>query len=101
MDGAVPRHGHDDADDPQHGRHRPPVVRRRRPARLPVHPGRSRIQHDDAPHEPGRLRAAAAGRHDEERDDRRVLRLSGGEPRREAAAQAAAGTGGGRGRRGQ
>ena len=41
-----------------------------RPARLPVHPGRGGIRHDDAPHQPGQLRAAAAGRHDEERHDR-------------------------------
>ena len=37
------------------------VVRRARPARLPVHPGRGRVRHDDAPHEPGLVRAAAAG----------------------------------------
>ncbi len=33
----VPRNGRHDADDRQYGRHRPPVVRRHRPARLPVH----------------------------------------------------------------
>ena len=53
----------------QHRRHGSPVVRRRRPARLPVHPGRRRIRHADAPHQPGQLRAAAA------EDMRRTRRL--------------------------
>ena len=50
-------------------------------------------RHDDAPHEPGQLRAAAGRGHAEERDDRGVVRLPRREPRREAAAQAAAGHG--------
>ena len=49
--------GHDDADDPQHRRHRSPVVRRGRPAGLPVHPGRGRVRLAHAPLEHGRLRA--------------------------------------------
>src|SRR4029079_11657799 len=56
---------------------------------------RSGVRHDDPPHQPRLVRAAAAGRHDEERHDRGVVRLPGGEPRREAAAQADAGAGGG------
>ena len=44
MDGAVPQPRDDDGDDPEHGRHRSPVVRRGRPARLPVHPGSGRVQ---------------------------------------------------------
>ena len=36
---AVPRDGRLDPHDRQHRRDRPPVVRRHRPARLPVHPG--------------------------------------------------------------
>ena len=59
----------------------------RRPARLPVHPGRGRVRHDDPPHEPGQLRAAAAERHDEERHDCRGVCLSRGESRRKAAAE--------------
>ena len=57
VDGAVQEPRHDDADDPQHRRHRSPVLRRRRPAGLPVHPGRGRVQLADAPLEHGRLRA--------------------------------------------
>ena len=64
---------------------------------LPVHPGRCGIRHDDAPHEPGLVRAAAAERHDEERHDRGVVRLPGGEPRREAAAETRAPAAAGRG----
>ena len=45
----------------RHERDRPPVVRRRGPAGLPVHPGRDRVRHPHAPHEHGRLRAAAEG----------------------------------------
>ena len=45
VDRTVPHPGHDDGDDPEHVRHRPPVVRRRRAARFPVHPGPDRIQH--------------------------------------------------------
>ncbi len=43
-----------------------------------------------APHQQRRLRAGAAGRHDEERRHRRVVRLSRRRARRAAAAQAAA-----------
>ena len=82
----------------QHGRHRPPVVRRRRPAGLPVHPGRGRVQRDDAPHEPGQLRAAAAGRHAAQRDDRgrrsRSWRRTATRSCRASRADAAAGAGG-------
>ena len=93
VDGAVPQPRHDDDDHPQHGRHRSPGLRCGRPARLPVHPGRGGVRHDDAPHEPGLLRAAAAGRHAEDGHHRRRLRVLRGEPRREAAAQAAHGAG--------
>ena len=56
LDGSVPQPGHDDADDPQHRRHRSPGVRRGRPARLPVHPGSGGVQHALAPHEHGPVR---------------------------------------------
>ena len=52
LDGAVQEPGHDDADDPQHRRHRSPVVRRGRPAGLPVHPGSIRVRLAHAPLEP-------------------------------------------------
>ena len=59
-----------------------------RAARIPVHPGRGRVRLEDAPLEHGRLRPAAGRRHDEERGDRRVVRLPRREPRPAAAAQA-------------
>ena len=72
------------------GSHRPRAVRRGRPARLPVHPGSAGVRHALAPHQHGRLRPAAGRGPDEERRDRRVVRLSRRQPRRAAAAQAAA-----------
>ena len=81
-------------DDPQHRRHRSSVVRRGRPAGLPVHPGRGRVRLAHAPLEHGRLRARPGERHDAQRGHRRVVRLQRREPRREAAAQAAAEAGG-------
>ena len=45
-------HGHPAAD----AGHRPRHLRRRRPARLPVHPGRRGLRDAHAPHEPRRVR---------------------------------------------
>ena len=90
MDAAVREPRDDDVVDPEHGRHRPPVVRRGRPPRLPVHPGRDRVRHAHPPLQHGRVGTAPGGRHDEERGDRRLVRLSRGQPRPDAAAQAAA-----------
>ena len=59
---AVPRPGCDDRDDEHDRRHRPRVVRRRGAAGIPVHPGRDRVRHPDAPHEHGPVRAAPEGR---------------------------------------
>ena len=59
LDGTVPQHGHDDADDPQHRRHGSPVVRRGRAARISVHSGSSRVQHAHAPFEHGRLQSGS------------------------------------------
>ena len=78
------------ADDSRHRRHRSPGVRRRRPARLPVHPGSGRVRHAHAPLEHGRLRADPGRGHAQERGDRRGVRLPRREPRPAAAAQAAA-----------
>ena len=66
---------------------RPLVVRRGRPARLPVRPGPSRIQRADAPLEHGHLRPRPAGRSRPAGDDRRGVRLQRRDARREAAAQ--------------
>ena len=77
-------------DDPAHGRHRSPVVRRGGPAGLPVHPGSARVQHADAPHEPGRLRARDPRGPDAERGRDCVLRVPRRDPRRAPPAQAAA-----------
>ena len=85
---AQPRDEH--ADDPSDRRHRSPVVRRGRPARLPVHPGSARVRLAHAPHQPGRLRARDPGGPDAERDHHRDLRVSRREARPAAAAQAAA-----------
>ena len=80
--------------DAQHRRHRPPVLRRRGPARLPVHPGPDRVHGRDllrhAPHRHGHVRPAAAGRPDAGRGRDRDVRLQRGDARRDAAAQAAA-----------
>ena len=75
--------GMNDAHDPRHRRHRPPGVRRRRPARLPVHSGSGRVQHAHAPLEHGHLRAHPGGGHAEERGDRRLVRLPGRQSRRD------------------
>ena len=89
--GAVQEPRHDHADDPQHRRHRSPVVRRRRPAGLPVHPG-SDVEYDTRTHHSNMdvYERVQADDMMQQRGDRRVVRLQRGEPRREAAAQAAA-----------
>lgn len=84
--------GDEHADDPQHRRHRSSVVRRGRPAGVPVHPGFGRIRLADAPFEHGRVRAHPGERHDAQRRDRRLVRLQHCQPRREAAEKAAAET---------
>ena len=91
VDEAVQQPRHDHPHDPRHRRHRSPVVRSRRPAGIPVHPGRRRIRHAHASLQHGQLRAHPGRGHAQERGDRRGLRLSRGEPRREAAPEAAAG----------
>ena len=72
------------------GRNRSSIVRRRRPSRLPVHPGSGRVRHAHAPLQHGRLRAHPGAGHAAERRHRRRVRLPDREPRRQAAAQAAA-----------
>ena len=67
------------------------VVRRRRPAGIPVHGRSSRIQLAHPPLEHGHLRSRPARRHDAAGDGHRGLRLQRGDARREAAAQGAAG----------
>ena len=81
-----PRH-HD-----QHRRHRPPGLRRRGPARLPVHPGSDRVLGEllrHAPHRRGHLRPHSAQRPDAGRGRDRDVRVQRGDARRDAAAQAA------------
>ena len=92
VDGAVQGHGDEDAHDQQHGRHGPPVVHRRWPAGLPVHPGSARLRQRHAPHQPGCVRAAAARRHEVQLGGRGELRVAGRAARREAAASARAGS---------
>ena len=69
--------------DPQHRRHGSPVVRRRRAARLPVHPGPDGIRHPHAPLEHGRLRPPAEGRPDAGVRRDGVVRVQHGEARPE------------------
>ena len=71
VDEAVQQPRHEHADDSRHRRHRPPGVRRRRPPRLPVHPGSGGVQHAHAPLEHGPVRAGPGRGHAEERGDRR------------------------------
>ena len=63
-----------------------PLLRRRRPARLPVHPGRDRVRDADPPHQHGRLRAAAEGRPHAGVGRDGGFRLQGGHARRDDAA---------------
>ncbi len=69
--------------------HRP--VRRHRPARLPVHPGRRRVRHPHPPLEPGRLRPHPGRRHEAGRRPSWRPSSTDRDARREAAAQARAG----------
>jgi hypothetical protein len=92
VDGAVQGPGDEDADDQQHGRNRPPIVHRRRPSGIPVHPGSARLWQPHAPHQSGCVRAAPAGRHDVQLGGRREFRVAGRTARRETATPAAAGT---------
>ena len=83
--------GMNDARDPQHRRHRSPVVRRRRAARASSS-SRIRVEYNSRTHHSNMdvyERVQAAG-HDAQRGDRRVVRVQHRESRREAAAQAAA-----------
>ena len=73
-------------------RHRSLVVRRGRPARLPVHPGTARVQLALAPLEHGHLRPRAEGRSGAARGRRRGVRVVGGQ-RGRAAAETASGAG--------
>ena len=90
VDAAVRQPRDDHADDPSDRRHRSPVVRRGRPARLPVRPGSAGVRLAHAPHEPGRLRARDPRGSGAERDHDRDLRVSRRDARPAAAAQAAA-----------
>ena len=83
-----PRNDH--ADDSRYGRNGPPVVRCGGAAWLPVHPGSGRVQLAHASLQHGRVRADPGKRHEAERRDRGVVRVSRRQPGREAAAQAAA-----------
>ena len=71
-------------------RHRSFVVRRGRPARLPVHPGTAGVQLALAPFEHGHLRSRAEGRSRAARRGRRGIRVVG---RQFAGTAAAAGSG--------
>ena len=90
VDAAVRQPRDDRADDPSDRRHRSPVVRRGRPARLPVRPGSTGVRLAHAPHEPGRLRARDPRGSRAERDHHRDVRVSRRDARPAAAAQAAA-----------
>ena len=79
--------GAGDRDPAEHGRHGPPALRRRRPARLPVHPGRPRVRHADPPLEHGRLRPPVAGGPDAGGHGHGLVRLQRGHARGEAAAE--------------
>ena len=68
----------------QHRRHRPPVVRRHRPARIPVHPGQDPLRHPDPPLQPGCLRQHPGRRHEAGRGDHGLVRLQHGDEGREA-----------------
>ena len=63
------------------------VVRRRRPARVPVHGRSARVQLAHASLEHGHVRSRAARRHDPAGDGHRRVRLQRGDARREAAAE--------------
>ena len=61
---ATRRPGCDHRDPAEDRGHRPRAVRRGRPARLPVHPGRRRVLDAHLAHQPRRLRPAEARRPD-------------------------------------
>ena len=84
---ARPRPRRRDGDPAQHGRHGPPALRRGRPARVPVHPGRPRIRHADPPLEHGRLRPPVPGGPDAGGHGHGLVRLQRGHARGEAAAE--------------
>ena len=79
-------------DHPQHRRHRPPVLRCRRPSRLPVHPGPARLRQPDAPFLRRCLRSFTGERSDGGLGDHGCGSLRCRNPRRDAAAQATAQT---------
>ena len=86
---ALPRPRRDDRHDEPHRRHGPRVLRRRGPARVPVHPGRARLRDAHAPHEHGPLRAARRRTTSMQASVVMArLRLQRGHARRHAAAQA-------------
>ena len=70
-----------DPDHLQYRRDRPPVVRRHRPARLPVHSGRDRVRHPDPPLQPGRLRSHPGRRHEAGRRHHGRVRVQRGHDR--------------------
>ena len=59
LDGAPARPRHDAHLAAHRPLHRPRLLRRRRPARLPVHPGPAGIRAEDSPHQPRLLRSPA------------------------------------------
>ena len=87
---AVQGSGRDDDHEPQYRRHGPPVVRRRGPAGLPVHPGHDGLQHADAPLQHGRVRPHPGDRHDADVGHGSVDGVPDGGAAGETAAQAAA-----------
>ena len=78
-------------DDGEHRLDRPRFVRRRRPPRLPVHPGRTRLRHAHAPLAHRHLRAPRPGRHEAGRGGHGELPLPGRDARRPVPEEAPAG----------
>jgi carboxypeptidase Q len=75
----------------QHRQHRPRVVRRHRPARLPVRAGRPGLLHQRPPQRPRRARPHRAGGPEAGLRDRGVVRVQRGDAAGEAAAEGRAG----------